>query len=197
MSIAFRATVFLSVTAFALCCNFDSDCNARQACSGSDGICYWKPSSLHEYCTKDKECHSIDIWSECRSHSCQCWTSKYERDGGCWSTGSSGPGDSAPDSSIILILTFTLIPLAVFLTLLVGVIHVMRRRNAAVAEAIAVRRSAAAAAARQAGLSMGGAGFSFPASITAVSVPPPECPVGFIPPPPPPSYSESQRVSLR
>lgn len=177
-----RFALLLGLASMAAACSSDSDCPFDQACSTSyPGFCYQNPHRLHQYCTKDTDCTTnVDIWSECFLNECRCWSWKYERSGGCWS--------SANTSIVMIILVYTLIPVAVFLTIVFFVVRMMRRRQ--VVTTVVTRT----AQPQYQTLNVP------PPVHTGFAPPPPPAsyPTGFAPPPPgpppPPTYSQSQGV---
>lgn len=154
-------------------CSSSWQCPGSSRCTGdSSRIGYCTPLRLHDYCTRDSECTSVDDWSECRSAQCQCWSWKQEINSGCWTK-------SNRSSIATIVLVYTLLPAAVFVTFLILAVRYARRRQMMTRIVAQNVRSV---------------------QPQPMQMPPPPQPMAYNPNyaphmmPPPPTYSQSQGV---
>lgn len=109
-------------------CTYSWECPGSSTCT-SGGYC--SSTGLNQFCTRDSECTSFDMWSECRHNRCQCLPSMYEGIGGCFPLPDDGidrrpVGFSARTKSIV---AFILIPIVILISCALMVVRFVQRRD--------------------------------------------------------------------
>ena len=111
-----------TLMSYASACNTDHDCAARFFCN-KQAHCRPLPRMLGQECRHDGQCYRVDVWSKCINQTCRCAQPYNDRNGSCYCDGT-----AAGIAVSVALLLYTLLPVAIFISVIVGVLCTMTGR---------------------------------------------------------------------